>query len=187
MTARTNHVIRSVIEAIRNTNAHSSDDLLYARLAARCSVQDVAWLAGVHRSTIERQEAGQTRVSRSTLLLLDVLSGAMPWPGWAGWRIVEGALCGDGRAQGYTVADLRAYEWQAQQITALRHALAHALGSCTAPPAHSINGPSQTDAGTSPPSPEAACKAVGSSRNASPRPRRRKHEYRARRKRRTAA
>ncbi len=67
-------------------------ELITARMHSRLTVDEAADLCGLHPRSYRRQELGDTRVSLAVYLLLSILAGCMPWPGWENWRMVDGEL-----------------------------------------------------------------------------------------------
>lgn len=90
-----------------STTRIDGHDLAHARRAARLTPSEAAALAGIHRTTYARQEAGTARPSLALFRLLLVLAGDLPDPAWSGWCFHRGELFSP-EGVAFTPGELRA-------------------------------------------------------------------------------
>lgn len=67
------------------------EDLKNARRSARLTQDEAAKLCGLHRTSYQRQERGESRVNVAAFRLLLMRAGWLPDP-FDGWSIGQGAL-----------------------------------------------------------------------------------------------
>lgn len=88
---------------------------------------DRASLAGylqISPRTLDGYARGRRRMPRPVRLLLEVLAGAMPWPGFERCVVARGAIYVDDLADGVPPAELAVVHWTRQRADALARELA---------------------------------------------------------------
>lgn len=84
--------------------------------------QHVAHALGVSAKTLDRW-AERDRAPRPARLLLEVLAGFMPWPGFECCEVKRGAVYVHDLADGMTPAEIAAAYWQRQRADSLAREL----------------------------------------------------------------
>lgn len=109
---------------IDTTTSHPSGaELKHARQVSRLSVAAAANLCGIHRTTLLRQEAGESRVSLAAYRLLLAAAGFLPGdPAWQGWRM-DGAALWSPEGVRFTAGEVRSIPYLHALISELEREL----------------------------------------------------------------
>jgi hypothetical protein len=85
--------------------APSGEDLPALQLLAGVPSAALASLAGVSLRTVRRWRT-RRRAPPAVMLLLEILAGRIPWPGFEGWTCAGGRLYPPGARDGYSAAEI---------------------------------------------------------------------------------
>lgn len=93
-----------------STTDITADELRRVRRRAGLTTEAAADLAGVHRTTYQRQEAGKARPHLAIYRLFLTRCGHLADPAWSGWRLQGGRLVSPDNLE-VTPGEVNALPW----------------------------------------------------------------------------